>query len=227
MNAAQLAAALGVGRQQITAWLKQGMPSAGTSAKRIFEPPAVRDWLVASGFAAAADQSAHPPAENRGDVARSLAEVARAFRVSERTAAGWRARGMPGEPGNYPIAAIEAWKSANVEGSEAAKRAQARLMHARAEVEELKLQQLRGVLANVHDQSALTERSVAHATALLDQVPDRARGWLPDYIKADDREEFCKRLEGAIDDARAAHAAVLEEWAEQLAKLPRPTEPTT
>ena len=47
--------------------------------------------------------------------AQSLAEVGQFFGVSERTVGTWRAKGMPGEPGCYPLATIGYWRAKNLE----------------------------------------------------------------------------------------------------------------
>lgn len=46
-----------------------------------------------------------------GDVVATLAEVATAYGVSERTVASWRARGMPGESGCFSLNHIERWRN--------------------------------------------------------------------------------------------------------------------
>lgn len=42
----------------------------------------------------------------------TMIEVARAFDVSERTVHTWRSKGMPGQPGSYPLPAIRRWRLA-------------------------------------------------------------------------------------------------------------------
>ena len=56
------------------------------------------------------------PEDLDGDTVGSLAEVGKFFGVSERSAASWRAKGMPGQPGNYPLTKILNWRRQQPDG---------------------------------------------------------------------------------------------------------------
>ena len=66
--------------------------------------------------AAQAEQAGADGTPVTGDSVDSLAEVAKFFSVSERTAASWRAKGMPGQPGNYPLTKILNWRRQQPDG---------------------------------------------------------------------------------------------------------------
>lgn len=49
-----------------------------------------------------------------GEIVETLAEVATAYGISERTVASWRARGMPGESGCFSLNHIERWRNSEL-----------------------------------------------------------------------------------------------------------------
>lgn len=150
------------------------------------------------------------PKRKPRDTASSLAEVARHFDVSERTVAGWRARGMPGRPRCYPLAEIAEWRGRELRpppDEDLRKRKQ------RVEIEtaQLKLDRLRGRLLELEPVRRMFVRHVHECKAILDQLPDSLLATLPPKTPARTRRRVRGDVARVIDDAVAALSDLLDE----------------
>lgn len=99
MNGTKLCDALSIDRRQLKKWTADGLPCTRDRRGRPdYDPAAVRIWLIDKGLA------------QDTTTATTRDQVAAHFGVSLRTVAGWLAAGAPGQPGAYPLAAIQAWR---------------------------------------------------------------------------------------------------------------------
>src|ERR1700676_909876 len=101
MNAAELIASLDVSTQDLSAWIKRGLPCTGRGRRRVFDPSVVAHWLVEHGVAT------EQPTKQPTWIVATLREVAEAFGVAPSTVrAEWRSAGMPGRAGQWDLAEI-------------------------------------------------------------------------------------------------------------------------
>ena len=203
MTADQLCEALGITADQLAAFVRAGMPSKGRGKRRRFDPDLVGDWLLTTGRATL--------------IVSSLAEVGRHFGVSERTAAGWRAKGMPGEPGAYDIDRIEQWRDQGE--STTTNRFQAELMRIRAQRELLELEREQEKLIPVDEPIAFMAKTVTLATIYLEQMVERFPAHLPESMTPEVwqkvRSDAVQLMRDKTNRARQCIADALEEWGSQ------------
>jgi len=161
---------------------------------------------------------AAPPSGGCPGLVRTLSRVAAHFGVAERTAANWRARGMPGKPGAYDLAAIAAWRDAQVAGRAASSEAGSELAKVEVELRRLKLAREQGGLVSVAVAARLFRRHIHEAKAQLAQLPDEVLAELADAVPRDRLAELAARIRGRIDGACRSLADLLA--AEELAISP-------
>lgn len=138
MTGKQLIAALGITRAQLNAWIDEGLPWTGNTARRQFDADQVAAWLVAQGYAEPAEpaapavgssqqaagggrqagQTTQPAEISQQPIARTRNEVAQHFGVADRTVAVWITQGMPGivgtpgrRDGYFPLDEIALWRA--------------------------------------------------------------------------------------------------------------------
>jgi hypothetical protein len=99
MIATELCDTLRIEQQQLEELCGRGLPFHHDGESRIFEPNAVRRWLIEEGIATVA-------------IVQTAAEVAKYFDVNRSTPAKWFSSGCPGSPGAYDLVAISQWRSA-------------------------------------------------------------------------------------------------------------------
>jgi len=189
MTLKELAAELNQPAKQIRKWVAAGMPCQRRGRAYNFDAAAVAEWLVANGHA-----------RSRQTV-RTQAEIANHFGVADRTVAYWRGRGMPGEPGDYDLDEIEAWREREGLARVDANSVKAEGQRIDNELKQLKLDQARGTLVAIDVIVRLFIRHIHEAKAILDQVPDRAVSALPAKtprkIRTSVRAECRKIVDGA------------------------------
>lgn len=130
-------------------------------------------------------------------------DVARHFAVAERTVGNWIARGMPGRPGRYDLAAIAAWRGGRQPAkpgrlSPEREAAMARHELARAEEREIKVARLRGQLVAVDPARRLVGRRVHEARSVLDQLPDQILAGLPESLADADRRRVAETARTSV-----------------------------
>jgi len=180
MNSTKLCEALGVTRRQLAAWKKRGLPYTREGARHVFDPTAVRDWLVGEGLAEAPR------------IVRTRDQVAEHYGVHLRTVAGWMAAGCPGKPGAYDLDKIHAWRDHTKKDDPLlAGRSDpelARYRMARAELAELDLEERRRNLIpreEVHRVMEAVATALRSAALVLEkQYGDQAREILEDALDA-------------------------------------------
>ena len=214
MNATQLRAALGVTAYRLRRWIAAGLPNVRRASAYDFDPDTVRDWLLANGIATVQP----PPA-----VAATRADVAAYFAVHERTVATWLAAGCPGQPGQYDLAAISAWRNDQAApNSESTDAPRARLARARAAREELRLGIDRGELLPAEPALRMIGRTVHEAKARLDQLPDQLLAIVAESLPADQLGPIRQRLQEIIDQVYTVLGEI--PMAEEFTGLP-PNDP--
>lgn len=113
-------------------------------------------------------------------VVATIAAAATHFGVADRTLQRWIARGCPGEPGKYDLAAIAAWREANLgrarDDTATHERVEwdTRAARASALMKEMELKEREGRLIDVDQAAAVVGRHVAEVKAHLQQLPDYA-----------------------------------------------------
>jgi len=128
--------------------------------------------------AAKSKPKAKQPAAVASQVVATIAAAAKACDVHERTLKSWLARGCPGKRGAYDLAAIAAWREANLgvseDSSEADSRGywETRRARAAAEIAELDLAQKRRELIDVGTATRVIGQHIAEVKTQLGQLPD-------------------------------------------------------
>lgn len=226
LTGAELCTRLQIDAKQLTAWLRQGLPSTGRGKKRRFDAAAVRDWLVAKG-------KAEPLGDDRSDapsgeqpIAHTWAQVAEYFSVNQRTVGTWIQQGMPGKSGRrgtregfFPLFDIEAWREGRkpdhlIPGDETKSQAQARLARARAELLELEVKRQHGQLIDAEEAARRWLRLLSEAKSQLMQLPTQVARALPDGIDAKTRRRARTLTKRSVDRALDVLALLLEQEAE-------------
>jgi len=142
-------------------------------------------------------------------VVKTLAEVESQIGVGERTLARNIAKGCPGKPGAYDVAAIKAWRTIHVKprpgvysddtAAPAGTMAELhrRRLKAQTELEELALAQKRGELVEVKQAKMIMGQHIAEVRAHLEQLPEFAASVAPKMdVKA--RRQFLDRMKAKI-----------------------------
>lgn len=189
MTLKELAAQLKQPAKQIRKWVAAGMPCERRGRAYKFDVAAVTVWLVENKHA------------KQRQTVRTQAEIANHFGVADRTVAYWRGRGMPGEPGDYDLDEIAAWRDREGLARVDANSVKAEGQRIDNELKQLKLDQMRGELVAIDVIVRLFTRHIHEAKAILDQVPDRAISALPAKtprkIRTSVRDECRKIVDGA------------------------------
>lgn len=103
----------------------------------------------------------------------TVADVAKALGVHERTVYQWKKRGMPGEAGEYDVDEILAWREEHSESDATPVESErAKLLSIERRQRELKLFQTLGDVAPVDPWFRRMTRRVNEAKAVLSQLPD-------------------------------------------------------
>jgi len=156
-------------------------------------------------------------------IARSKPDLARALGRGVRQITEYLQRGMPGDRRRgYPIDECRAWMEAQIKPSgRAAGPApgtpgsrgywETRDAQARAELKELELARRKGELIEVEVVARRSERRIAEAKALLEQIPDWLLGLLPRTMSAAAKKDLRRRTGEKVDDIMFALAAAAEE----------------
>jgi len=200
MNAKDLRIALGITAYRLRRWLAQGLPHTRRGRAYDFDPPQVREWLLAQGLA-----STPTPAR----IAATRADVAAYFDVHERTVANWLAMGCPGEHGHYDLAAIAAWRSDQGKPPTAdADGPRARLARLRGDREELRLAVDRRELIPADPTIRLISRTIHTAKARLDQLPEQLLAEIAEHLPADQLAPLRRRLQQTVDACYLALANI-------------------
>jgi len=199
MTTQELLDALGIDRTTLRKWIDKGLPHKRKGRAYDFDADTVQAWLIAQGLATPAN------------VAATRDDVAAHFGVHVRTVAGWLAAGCPGRPGYFDLDAITAWRDANRPApAPATDAAQARLLAAKADREELRLAKERSELIPIEIVTRLFARHISEAAAILDQLPDLCLAALPPDTPPETLAALRGRLVAAVDNARQSLADTLE-----------------
>jgi phage terminase Nu1 subunit (DNA packaging protein) len=198
MNRDQLVAALGIAPRKLNLWIRQGLPCTGRGRRREFDAAAVRTWLISQGYA------------KERQIAKTQADVARHFTVAERTVAYWLARGCPGEPGNYDLDEIAAWREREGQGRSDEDANKSRFLQVKTEREQLKLEEERGDLVKVDPIVRLFTRHIAEARSRLDQLPDQITAAVARVVPAEELDGIRRRVQDTLDDAYQSLADLLK-----------------
>lgn len=148
----------------------------------------------------------------------TIGAAAKALGKHERTLKSWLAKGCPGRPGAYDVAAIAAWHEANVgatlrdDTSEKARWA-AEKIKAEARKRKLEVEQLLGRLVDVDLPAREFAQHIVEAKALLEQLPDRFLSFVPG-ITAAAKKTAKQRMQAAIRDVLAALESSLKRQAD-------------
>jgi phage terminase Nu1 subunit (DNA packaging protein) len=186
INTRALADLLHVTPRVIRRWIAKGLPHTRGRRGYVFAPPAVLDWLLTHDL--------------RLPTLSTRAEVAAWLDVHERTIANWLAMGCPGEPGQYDLAAIAAWRTAQGKSPTPDGEApQARLARVRAEREELRLAVDRRELIPADPALRLISRTIHESKARLDQLPDQLLAIVAEHVPADQLADTRRRLQKTVD----------------------------
>jgi hypothetical protein len=118
-----------------------------------------------------------------GEIVETLADVAKAYGVSERTVAGWRARGMPGESGCFSLNHIERWRKAELQDAP-------RRFPERAISDDL----VRAVFDYVETEARFWVLSVLHGAMESELISEDQRAQLAEKF-AESRGRVCPPLE--------------------------------
>jgi len=208
----QLAKKIGVRESVVRIWIDEGLPHTGGKSRRRFEPTEVRDWLVENGKVAALP----------GKVLQKRSEVAQHFGVSVRTVADWLLvesfPGKVGAPGRgdgyFPVDEIATWWSSQSDSARApvSDEYRSQLNRIRAEMAQLKLDQLRGKLVEVEAVERLLASSTSATRAILDALPDQVLAELPndEEIKSRVTERVKRLLNDAYDQISMVYLELAE-----------------
>lgn len=184
LSSRQVAESLGVSVQQITAWVRKGMPRE--KSKR-FNSDHVQDWLIKSGLAYKdGEKNPHDFAPDE-HIERTIADCGRAVGVNERTIQKWLRMdsfpGFSGDPGQrngmFPIRKIKAWMKHREatrpvnQYDNAGKSDQFRdqLNEIKLEREQLRLQELKDEVVALPVALAEAQRAHSAARQVLYKIP--------------------------------------------------------
>lgn len=148
----------------------------------------------------------------------TIGAAAKALSKHERTLKSWLAKGCPGRPGAYDVAAIAAWHEANVgatlrdDTSEKARWA-AEKLKAEARKRKLEVEQLLGRLVDVDLPAREFAQHIVEGKTLLEQLPDRFLSFVPS-LSAAAKKSVRQRAKGAIRDVLAALESALKRQAD-------------
>ena len=144
---------------------------------------------------------------DRPKTCETMAQVALALGVSPGSIKRWRSLGMPGKPGQWDLAAIEAWRAENIgasgrndSGDEGRAEADRRKAWADARRAELRLQTEAGELISIDVVARVYARHATHARALWEQAPDRLLGLLPATATGDEKRRFRAEATRIVED---------------------------
>lgn len=184
LKTSELAARLGVSHQQVSAWVRLGIPRLADGR---FDLADVQRWLQQAGKAPTPEDQA-----NGQTILKTRADVARHFGVSQRTVAYWLGEAdFPGRSGNprqgvdgcFPVDEITSWLDSrglrSGTGTGNLSVARDRAMAARAEREELDLGRERMELIDAEAIQRFFVRVVRGTTSILDAMPATLAGNLP------------------------------------------------
>lgn len=215
----ELCTRLQIDAKQLTSWVREGLPFGKRGRKRVFDPAAVREWLIQTGKAEPVPEPRYP---NDQPIAHTIPQVAEHFNVSERTVARWINDGMPGRPGRpgtqegwFPLDDIAAWKDGRsaarlVTGDETKNQAQARVASARAAMLELELAEKQGRLIDAEEVARRWVRLTHEARAQLAQLPTRIAKSLPNDVDPATRKKARVATKRAVDRVLTVLAVFLE-----------------
>jgi phage terminase Nu1 subunit (DNA packaging protein) len=189
----------GVTPRKLARWIREGLPHVRRGRAYHFEPAAVRDWLLAHGYATA------------GRVVHTLADVGAHFHKSTRAVGYWRAEGMPcrDNPRRYDLDAIAEWLEQRGLARSDEDRERAETARIERETKQLKLDQLRRTVVPLEPIRRLWIRHVNEAHVILDQVPDRVLAELPPATPGKTRQAIRKAAQRIVDTSCQALADAL------------------
>ncbi len=213
LDTKQLCDRLAITSRELSAWLREGLPSEGRGKKRQFDPAAVAAWLRQTGRAQVEAQPSAMPAV----VVTTRDEAARLLGVNLRTLATWLTEpsfpGKAGSPGRqdgyFPIDQIQLWWQARcgadhrtkAGSSEEVAKAKLRRLLIEADLQQIELERATRSLLDADDVARLAERMIATAKTRLDQVADQVNARLPAKFPRQLRRMVRRTLLKAIAEA--------------------------
>lgn len=225
LTSQQLCKKLGITKQRLDRWRREGLPSEMQGRRRMFDPAAVAEWIQQSGKAKREHQESAGEAGAR-TVATTKSEAAQALGVSLRTLGDWLndpsfpgKAGAPGrQDGYFPLAEIAAWRISKF-GADGRSRGDAGdLSELRARKLQLEIDQLQveyekacGSILDADETADFLERHVSVVKTVLEQLADKIETRLPADVPAKVKAKIRKVVDDTVTEACNAIAETTRE----------------
>lgn len=213
---------LGVSKQRLDRWLREGLPFVLEKKQKKFDPLEVRKWLITNKKV---QQPQAPPATSK-QIATTRGEAARLLGVSTRTFAEWiKSEGFPGQPGApgrqdgvFPIEEIQAWRQARFGGDgrsssddEKLREARYRKLAIQTDREQVEFEKDLGYILDAQEMADFLARHASMTKAMLEQMADKVETRLPENLPAAIRA----KIRAAINETLDSVLHLISEMAEK------------
>lgn len=214
---------LGVSKQRLDRWLREGLPFVLEKKQKKFDPLEVRKWLITNKKV---QQPPHSTPASPKQVATTRGEAAKLLGVTTRTFAEWiTLEGFPGKSGGpgrqdgvFPIDAIQAWRQARFGGDgrsssddEKLREARYRKLAIQTDREQVEFEKDLGYILDAQEMADFLARHASMTKAMLEQMADKVETRLPENLPAAIRA----KIRAAINETLDSVLHLISEMAEK------------